>query len=95
MVIFCDSYTLNAPLNFEVVQMKSRTKAIVYSPKKRQFVMRSKCKLKLEFKPIKDFSIERKKLKLRKGVYKCYIRHKKDKILLVLIINPELLNIDC
>lgn len=94
MVIFCDSYTLNAPLNFEIVQMKSRTKFIVYSSKKRQFVMRSKCKLKLEFKAIKDSSFDQKKLKLRKGVYKCYIRYKKDKTLVVLIVNPELLNID-
>lgn len=69
--------------------MKSR--CITYSHKKNKFVVSEKCKLKLEFKPsVKSFQ-RIKKWKTVKGVYKCYIRYKKDKVVVVLIMNVKLL----
>lgn len=51
-----------------------------------------KCKLKLEFKlSVKSFQ-KNKKWKAAKGVYKHYVRYKKDKTVIVLIMNEELLD---
>lgn len=71
--------------------MKSR--CITYSHKKHKFVVSEKCKLKLEFKPKPPSKAFQgiKNWKTVKGVYKCYIRYQKDKVVVVFIMNTKLL----